>query len=192
MEFERTPETDALFARGVEQFRAAQWDAAVATLSELRAITSAYPEADVMIADALLKAEVERAKSPDGVVPPKHRNVFRPRLMTAVPVLLILGAVLLFFARPFATAAPEALPTSAVSLPTPAPTNTPKPTSTPQPTPTPQPTNTPVPTPTMVPGTLRVRMAEGESLVRTIGNIEIILDASGSMRAKVDNHRHRA
>jgi hypothetical protein len=37
--------------------------------------------------------------------------------------------------------------------------------------------------------TLVVRMAEGQSLIRTIGNIEIILDASGSMLGEVDGRR---
>jgi hypothetical protein len=66
------------------QFRAAQWNDAVKTFSELRAISGAYPEVDALIADALLKAEVDRAKSPDSVVPPKHRKLLRPRLLTAV------------------------------------------------------------------------------------------------------------
>src|SRR5262249_17996428 len=57
------------------------------------------------------------------------------------------------------------------------------------PTATPQPTATPEPTAVPQPGTLVVRMAKGQTLTRTIGNIEIILDASGSMRAKVDDRR---
>jgi len=36
---------------------------------------------------------------------------------------------------------------------------------------------------------LQVRMAEGQALVRTIGNLEIILDASGSMNGEIDGRR---
>jgi Ca-activated chloride channel homolog len=191
MEGQRTPETEALFARGMAQIQAAQWEEAVKTFSELRELSDAYPEIDALIGDALLKAEIERAKSPEGVAPPKHRKLLRPRLLTAVPTLLILGAVLLFVVRPFAAA--ETAPTPATapsgSLPTPAPTNTPTPTNTPLPTSTPLPTNTPEPTALPQSGALVVRMADGQPLVRTIGNIEIILDASGSMGGQIEGRR---
>lgn len=189
MNVERTPETDALFDRGMDQFRAAQWEAAVKSFSELRAVSSAYPEVDALIAEALLKAEVERANTPDGTPRPKHRRFLRPRLLTAVPTLLLLGGGLLLAFRPFdaLNVTPTPIPTPARSLPTPAPTNTPLATATPLPTSTPAPTATPAPTELPAAGMLQVRMAEGQSLVRTTGNIEIILDASGSMNAKVDD-----
>jgi hypothetical protein len=173
----------------MDQFRTAQWDKAVKTFSELRAASDAYPELDALIAEALLKSEVERANSPDGtVVPPKYRAFLRPRLLTAVPTLIVIGAALLFVLRPFAAPVSgiTAAPTSALALPTPAPTNTPLPTATPEPTATPRPTATPEPTAVPEPGTLAVRMADGQPLVRTTSNIDIILDASGSMRAKID------
>ena len=55
MDDEQTFESEKLYMRGMAQLRAAQWKAAVETLSELRSISSAYPEVDTLIADALLK-----------------------------------------------------------------------------------------------------------------------------------------
>jgi Ca-activated chloride channel family protein len=197
MKDQRTPETEMLYARGLEQFRTAQWAAAAQTLAELRAITRAYPEIDVLLADVLLKVEIERAHTPDGLAPPKRHWLLHPRFLTAVLVLLLIGGALLIAMRPSPPPEQEintvARPVGA--LPTPAPTNTPQPTATPLPTNTPQPTATPLPTatpaPTTIPepGTLQVRMAEGQSLVRTTANIEIILDASGSMSGKIDGRR---
>jgi Ca-activated chloride channel family protein len=191
MEGERTAATDALFAQGMAQFQSGQWEDAVKTFSELRDISNAYPEVDALIGDALLKAEVERARSPESVAPPKHRPFLRPRLLTAVPTLFIIGAILLFVLRPFSgtEVSVATAPTASGSLPTPAPTNTPTPTNTPLPTSTPLPTNTPEPTLIQPPGVLQVRMADGQPLVRTIGNIEIILDASGSMGGQIDGRR---
>jgi Ca-activated chloride channel family protein len=191
MHTERTSETDQVYAQGLAELRAGQWSAAVDTLSKLRATSRAYPEVDALIADALLKAEVERSKTPDGITPPKQRRFVTPRFLSAAIVLFVVGGALLVAMRPFAARLQEVapLPTVALSLPTPAPTNTPLPTATPFPTSTPLPTATPEPTAIPEPGALQVRMAEGQSLVRTIGNIEIILDASGSMGGLIDGRR---
>jgi Ca-activated chloride channel family protein len=190
MEDEQTFESEQLYTRGMAQLRAAQWKAAVETLSELRAISSAYPEVDTLIADALLKVEIDRLHAPDGLAPPKQRRLLRPRFLTAVLVLFALGGALLIAVRPFdTTPPPQPQPTSAAALPTPAPTNTLLPTNTPLPTATPRPTATPQPTAVPEAGMLRVSMAEGQKLIRTIGNIEIILDASGSMSGEIDGRR---
>ena len=63
MDDEQTFESEKLYARGMAQLRAAQWKAAVETLSELRTISSAYPEVDTLIADALLKTEIDRLQA---------------------------------------------------------------------------------------------------------------------------------
>jgi Ca-activated chloride channel family protein len=195
MDEEQTAESEQLYTRGMAQLRAAQWQAAVETLSELRTISSAYPEVETLIADALLKLEVDRLRAPDGLAPPKQRRLLRPRFLTAVLVLFALGGVLLIAMRPFA-ATPTPVtpqPTIAASLPTPAPTD--MPTATAEPSPTVVPTAVPTIVPTVMPtadpgpGTLQVRMADGQALVRTIGNLEIILDASGSMNGEIDGHR---
>jgi len=190
MDEEPTFESEKLYMRGMAQLRAAQWKAAVETLSELRSISNAYPEADTLIADALLKTEIDRLHAPDGLAPPQKRLLW-PRFLTAVLVLFVLGGALLIALRPFggtpAPAAPQ--PTSSAMLPSPAPTDVP--TATPKPTATEIPTA--LPTAALVadvrPGTLQVRMADGQALVRTIGNIEIILDASGSMSGQIDGRR---
>jgi Ca-activated chloride channel family protein len=190
MDDEQTFETEKLYMRGMAQLRAAQWKAAVETLSELRSISSAYPEVDTLIADALLKTEIDRLRAPDGLAPPKKRLV-RPRFLTAVLVLFALGAALLIAMRPFGdTPAPAPQPTSSAALPTPAPTDVPPATA--EPTATTLPTAEPTaaaPVADIGPGTLQVRMADGQALVRTIGNLEIILDASGSMNGEIDGRR---
>ena len=63
MDDEASFESEQLYERGMAQLRAAQWKAAVETLSELRAMSDAYPDVDTLIADALLKAEIERLRS---------------------------------------------------------------------------------------------------------------------------------
>src|SRR5688572_24330471 len=133
MDDERTPETEALYARGMAQLRAAQWSEAVESLTELRAISSAYHEVDRLIADALLKIEVERTGTPDGIAPPKDRRLLSPRFITAALVLILIGGGLLATLGPFSAPATQAnavVPSPAISLPTPAPTNTPRPTAT--------------------------------------------------------------
>ncbi len=193
MEDEQTFESEQLYTRGMAQLRAAQWKAAIETLSELRTISNAYPEVDTLIADALLKVEIDRLHAPDGMAPPKPRRLLRPRFLTAVLVLFALGGALLIAVRAFGAAPTPTLPqpTSAASLPTPAPTDAPlampAPTALPSAEPTVLPTAAPVAD--LGPGALQVRMAAGQALVRTIGNLEIILDASGSMNGAIDGRR---
>src|SRR5688500_14073413 len=101
MDDEQTVESERLYMRGMAQLRAAQWKAAVETLSELRTVSNAYPEVDTLIADALLKIEIDRLRAPDGLAPPKQRRLLRPRFLTAVLVLFALGGALLIAMRPF-------------------------------------------------------------------------------------------
>jgi hypothetical protein len=189
MTSERTPETEALYAQAIALFRAAQWSEAVRVFSDLRAISSAYPEVDALIADALLKIEVERSKMPEVAPPPRRLPGW---VIGAAALALLLaggGAVVAMRPAPVLEPPPTPRPTLVMSMPTPAPTSTPKPTATPYPTATPPPTATPQPTAAPLTATLVVRMAEGQAATRTIGNIEIILDASGSMRGQVDGRR---
>src|ERR1700712_2944256 len=108
MDEERTTEIEKLYAQGMEQFRTAQWSVAVETLSELRALSSAYPEVDTLIADALLKIEVERSMTPDGVAPPKQLKFLSSRFLSAVLALMLIGGVLLIAFRPADASAPVA------------------------------------------------------------------------------------
>jgi Mg-chelatase subunit ChlD len=189
MKTSRTPETEALYAQGLEFLRTAQWTEAVQIFSDLRTITSAYPELDALIADALLKIEIERAEIPEGSAPPRQRKI-PIWLIGAVMLVLLIGGGTLSVLRS-AAAQPEPTAQAAAASPsTPAPTLTvTRPTATPQPTSTPQPTALPQPTSIPEPGTITVRMADGQQTTRTIGNIEIILDASGSMLADIDGQQ---
>src|SRR5215475_13511390 len=190
MHDEQAKNIEELYARGIAQFRAADWSAAIETFSTLQSLTSAYPEVDSLIADARLTLELDRAEKPEAAAPPKERKFLRPRFLTALPVLFVLGIILIVL-RPISAPTPDlpAAPTAALSLPTPAPTNTPPATSTPVPTSTPAPTNTPLPTSTPLPGLLTVRMAADQPSGQVLANLEIILDASGSMGARIGDRK---
>jgi Mg-chelatase subunit ChlD len=194
---ERTEETEALYAQGIEFFRTAQWSEAVQVFSNLRAISSAYPEIDALIADALLKIEIERTQMPEVVPPPRPIPAW---LIGAAALALLLAGGAAAALRP-APSQPSETSTSVVRAVV-APTQAPRPTVLPpEPTaPSPGPTTaltaqpeaprapvqTSEPAAAAQSGTLTVRMADGQQLTRTIGNIEIILDASGSMLASVE------
>src|SRR5262245_49433158 len=190
MHDEQAKNIEELYARGIAQFRAADWSAAIETFSTLQSLTNAYPEVDSLIADAQLKLELDRADTPEAAAPPKERKFLRPRFLTALPVLFVLGVILIIL-RPVSAPTPDlpAAPTAALALPTPAPTNTLAPTNTPLPTNTPAPTNTPLPTSTPLPGLLTVRMAADQPSGQVLANLEIILDASGSMGAQISGHK---
>ena len=191
MRTEPTAETEQLYARGVAFLRAAQWDEAVRVFSDLRQISDAYPDTDILIADAMLKIEIERTKMPEMLAPPKQWR-FPLWLAGAVVAAALLaggGALIALWPSSTPTAVPDSAPTPNVAVSNLAPTTTPKPTAAPAPTAVPKPTATPEPATAPQSGTIVVRMAEGQTLTRTIGNIEIILDASGSMLAPLDGRR---
>jgi hypothetical protein len=180
---QRTPESDALYARALAYFGTAQWQEAIDTFSKLKAISSAYPEADHLLADALLKVELERTQRLSG-------SFAAPRRIGGpiVTVLLVLTGLIILgiggwnmLNQPRQSAATPIAVSGA--LPTPAPTETPLP----LPTATLEPSVVPTNVPTE--GTLLVRLAEGEQLVRPADNLYIVLDASGSMLADVGDRR---
>jgi hypothetical protein len=184
----RDEEAERLHHRGIEAFREARWDEAVAALSALRAIDPSNAEVNRLLAEAQLKLEISRANMPDGTMPPRRRQLPRWIPLVAVALLLAGGgaAAFMFWPRPEPvvvqpTATP--LPPTATALPTVTPL---PPTATPLPTTAPTVVPTAEPTPVPQPGSLLVRMAEGQSLTRTTRNIEIILDASGSMLAELN------
>ena len=100
---------EELFARGVAHFRAAEWEEAIDALTQLRALTSAYPEVETLIADAQFKLEIERREAPEEKKRPKHRKILRPRFLTAVPVLLVFAGFLIWL-RPMTVLPPEPTP----------------------------------------------------------------------------------
>ncbi|HMO57619.1 MAG TPA: VWA domain-containing protein [Roseiflexaceae bacterium] len=182
MSGQRTPETDLLYAEALEHFREARWEVAIAAFTQLQQQAgNAYPEVEGLLADARLKLEITRGGVPAAVPPPRPKRK-PPIIPIAVTlVILVLGAIAaaLLWPRP----EPEV---AIVPTPTPIP-----PTATPEPTPTPipptpiPPTATPEPLPptatAVLPGNLLVRPAEGDEVIRTVGRIDLILDASGSM-----------
>ncbi|HWQ15836.1 MAG TPA: VWA domain-containing protein [Roseiflexaceae bacterium] len=184
----RNHELERLYARGLEAFRAARWDEAVVAFGELLSQTNEYPEVQRLLAEAQLKLELTRAAMPDGSPPPRPRRRLPVALIAAVAVVLLVGggAAYALWPRPQPVAiVPTPAPATATPVP---PTATPTlaPTATPEPTAEPTAAPTAEPTPVPLPGTLLVRMAEGQSLTRTVKNIEIILDASGSMLGPLD------
>lgn len=185
-----------LYARGMEHFRAARWEDAARDFAALRAQGDASPEVEALLADARLKIEIDRVAAPEGALPPRPPRR-PPMLLIGGLALTLVAALLLIALRPAPSAAPAPTPTPAPTS-QPAPTATPKPTATPRPTATPAPTATPRATATAGPtntpaparpGTLLVRAAGDQPLVRITGNIEIILDASGSMLARIGARR---
>ncbi len=184
MRDEHSRKIEELYALGIAQFQAADWQAAIETLSLVRSQSNAHPEIDELLAEAKLKLDLARADAPEGrIVPPKYKRILRPRFLTALPVLLIFGALLIAFRPRFDSPQITAAPTVVRSLPTPAPTNTPTPTE------TPLPTSTPAPTATPSAAALTVRFGDGQDQNRKLDDVAIILDASGSMGALIGDRK---
>lgn len=184
MRDEHSQKIEELYVLGIAQFQAADWQAAIETLSLVRSQSNAHPEIDELIAEAKLKLDLTRADASVGrIVPPKYTRILRPRFLTALPVLLIFGALLIAFRPSFAPPQIVAAPTVVRALPTPAPTNTPTPTE------TPLPTSTPVPTATPSAAALTVRFGSGQEQNRKLDDVAIILDASGSMGALISDRK---
>ncbi|WP_026370955.1 vWA domain-containing protein [Kallotenue papyrolyticum] len=168
-----------VYRQGLEQFSRGEWRAAIETLSQLRDLSDQYPDVDELIADARLKLQFERAVVVPPALPPPRRSLIVPLLGVLALLLLAAGAygayALAWSPRqePVVVAA-TAAPTPTPVLPTPVP-----PSATPvPPTATPTPTTAP-----LLPATLLITAEE--PFVNTPANIEIIVDASGSMLAQV-------
>jgi hypothetical protein len=163
-----------LYQQGLAQFNRGEWAAAIQSFTELQASGDAYPDVDGLIADARLKLQFEGSDVPVALAPPRP-SMLLPMLMVAALALLVAGGYVGFqwFNQP--------TPVMAVVVPTEIP-----PTETPLPPvqPTVRPTMVPVPT-AIVPGMVSIKAGEGESFINTPANIDIILDASGSMLATV-------
>src|SRR6185295_20182115 len=87
-------------AHSLELLRAARWDEAVRVLSELREISSAYPEVDALLADALLKIEIERAKMPDSAASPKKPSIPLLHVGATLMAALVIGGGAVMALRP--------------------------------------------------------------------------------------------
>ena len=187
MNTERTPETDRLYEQGMAWMREARWEEAIAALSQVRALSRAYPDVDALIADAQLKLEIEQVGVPPALAPPRPHPPRAALIGGLTALTLIVAAVIIAL---IGRIDPSSVGSAAqpimlsIGFPTIAPTRTPTPAPTATPIPV-RPTATPAAS-VVLPGTLGVRMASGERLPGATRNLAIILDASGSMLARID------
>ncbi len=187
MNTERTPETDRLYEQGMAWMREARWEEAIAALSQVRALSRAYPDVDALIADAQLKLEIEQVGVPPASAPPRPHPPRAALIGGLTALTLIVAAVIIAL---IGRIDPSSVGSAAqpimlsIGFPTIAPTRTPTPAPTATPIPV-RPTATPAAS-VVLPGTLGVRMASGERLPGATRNLAIILDASGSMLARID------
>lgn len=178
------PETldpDRLYDQGMAHFRGARWAEAVAVFQQLQAISKDYPEIDTLISDIQLKQGLEQVQAPLAAPPPKPKRGGAAGLIAggvALLALLAFGGFQLLANMPQLPlpAAQAAQVDRAVTgvLPTPAPNAS---------------TPAPAANADRKPGTLTVRAAEGETIGAGLDNIYLIMDASGSMLARVDEVR---
>lgn len=170
------PQPEELYRQGLQQYNRADWQGAIISFTALQNISDQYPEVEDLLDDARLKFQFSDAELPPALPPPR-RSLVLPLLLTISALLIIGGSVYAFYAwstQPIVAAAPT--PTL-----TPAPTATAQPTAEPTAVPTPVPTDVP-----LISGTVVVTAAEGQTFVNTPANIEIIVDASGSMLAQFE------
>lgn len=165
---------DELYRQGIQQFNRTEWERAIATFTELQSVSDQYDDVDSLLADARLKLNFEGDSQPVALAPPR-RPVFMP-ILAAIALLLVAAGAYGFYYLNVNASTPQVVEAAP-------PTRSPVP-----PTATPRPTEVPTAAPTAVPvlpATVVVTVEEGVSFVNTPANIEIIVDASGSMFAKV-------
>jgi hypothetical protein len=189
-----SPEYDVVLRRAVDHYNRGELDAAAELLESLAASGHSTQEAADLLADIALQRKLTDKDVAFREPPTPHRPIWPVVAGSAGAVVLLALIAALVWLRPWEgppavaeapTAAPTAVPTEA---PTAAPTAVP--TEAPTAAPTAVPTEAPTAAPTAVPGAttgeLAVRLPEGQTeVVRAPGNIAIILDASGSMTARV-------
>lgn len=168
----RTPEMERLLSEGLNHLRETRWEEAVAALSKLRELGGSNPEVDQLLAQAQLKAEVARSAMPDGSLPPTKEQISTRRVRLAGVIFAItagLIAAVLVWPKGASVASVAPAPTPKVERPAPLSAQPSKPA-------------------VAKTSALLVRFADGKTgEVQSTPNIEIILDASGSMLAKVND-----
>lgn len=169
-----TPEQ--LYDQALAFFRAARWEEATQTLQQLQAQSNAYPEAEGLLDDIQLKQGLERVQSPTAAAPPREPFNRGREVTLAVIVLAVLvlsgGSWWLWSVLSAPTAgAPVASQQAAIgSLPTAAP-------------------NAPTPTTEVIASGIGVLTVTQVETTTMADNIYFILDASGSMLAKINDQR---
>lgn len=187
------PDYEQVYRRALEQYRRGEIDSAAALLENLKASDHASPEAYELLEDIKLQQKLT-SNAVDFREAPIVRAPIWPKIGIGAGVaLLLIGVAVLLWMQPWRAPLSASIVGAIPTVQAP-PTFTPvPPTATPVP-PTATlapPTATPVmatPIPLSGPdGQIAVRLPEGQTrMVRSPGNIAIILDASGSMRAQVD------
>lgn len=171
------PSAAELYQQGLDYFKQADWSEAIASFEALQAISDGYPEVDALLADARLKLSIAASEQPTALPAPRRRLL--TALTGAVALLVVLAVVGWPGERAAQPAVVAVAPTLTPTAPAAAvPTTRPRPTS--------APTSAPLPD-----GTLVVT-AEADVALRQPANIELIVDASGSMLAQApDSDRPR-
>lgn len=172
---DNTLDAERLSALAHAHYRAARWDDALAAVARLQALGHGSPELDDLVNDIKLKQRLEAVQIPDfGPQRPRRRAALLPIAGAAGGLLLL--AALAFAVAPMlgqTAARPEAAVLTrdiAAALPTPAPTAAPAPA---------RPAN----------GSLEVAAALNAEVGPGVRNVYLILDASGSMLARIGGER---
>jgi Ca-activated chloride channel homolog len=176
MDLDNSPNHDPeqCFQQALEHYEHARWDAAIAVIEQLQADGEAGAEAQRLLEDIRLKRRLEAVQAPAAAPPPRRKP--RPALILTGLVLSAGLAVagLIGFGAPAVGAdrANEFQHALVGALPTPAPTVAPA---------------SAVAEPAL-PGTLAVR-SDGAQLAVDVANVYLIVDASGSMLARIEGQR---
>ncbi|HSH81924.1 MAG TPA: VWA domain-containing protein, partial [Herpetosiphonaceae bacterium] len=178
------PSPDELYSQGLQHFNRGEWEAAISSFTELQELSDRYPGVNDLLADAQLKLRLADTEMP-AAKPPPRRPIWVP-LLAILALCLVAGGGYTVYSQintPVPTPADVAIVTTAVGS-----------TTIPQPqTATISSTAPPLATAASVlSATVVVTPAENTVFVSSPDNIEIIMDASGSMLTRVgDTDRQR-
>ncbi len=172
---------DGLYRQGLQHFNRGEWQDAIDAFGQVETAGAAYPDVAELVADARLKLRLESAEPPAPMAPPRGPLLMRVMLTALLCLLLVAGFEVLTLVK----SAQPAVAAVARALPTPVP-----PTATAEPDVVPEATAVAAAAPetTAAPGgkgTVLIAPADAAAFVNTPSNIEIIVDASGSMYSKV-------
>ncbi len=179
------PSPDELYSQGLVHFNRGEWEAAISSFTELQSLSDRYPGVNDLLADAQFKLKLADTEMP-AAKPPPRRPILVP-LLAILALCLVVAAgysVYSWVGSPVPTPADVAIVTTEVGSTTIPPPQTPAISSE---------TAAPLATTTSVlSATVVVTPAENTVFVSSPDNIEIIMDASGSMLTRVgDTERQR-
>lgn len=177
---QRSEENQALYERGLAAFRAADWQGAIDAFEHVQRNEGSNPELDRLLSDAQLKRGFDHGDLPPVAATKPPRKLTLPRwrpiaiTIAGIGVVALVSAFLLNRGIVPATAAAQVLQPLLAAVveqgSAAAQTFSTQPVS----------------------GTLDLRWAEGQTAQVAAPNLEIILDASGSMLARAGEQRRIA